>query len=121
MNRLPTRLLTATLFLGDASLYAEDPTCARIRLADPDWSNIAVTNATAVFFLKDPGYQMKIDTLSVSVICGSLHDGQADTFLGGWIPAYQDYHDKFVASSQVRRLAHNLGGTRFVLTVPRYV
>lgn len=28
MNRLPTCLLAATLFLGSASLYAEDPACA---------------------------------------------------------------------------------------------
>ncbi|MGV8726484.1 choline ABC transporter substrate-binding protein, partial [Pseudomonas aeruginosa] len=35
MNRLPTCLLAATLFLGSASLYPEDPACARVRLADP--------------------------------------------------------------------------------------
>lgn len=113
MNRLPTCLLAATLFLGSASLYAEDPACARVRLADPGWSDIAVTNATAAFLLESLGYQVKIDTLSVPIIYGGLRDGQVDAFLGGWMPAHQDYHDKFVASGQVERLARNLDGTRF--------
>lgn len=121
MNRLPTCLLAATLFLGSASLYAEDPACARVRLADPGWSDIAVTNATAAFLLESLGYQVKIDTLSVPIIYGGLRDGQVDAFLGGWMPAHQDYHDKFVASGQVERLGRNLDGTRFTLAVPRYV
>ena len=109
MNRLPTCLLAATL------LYAEDPACARVRLADPGWSDIAVTNATAAFLLESLGYQVKIDTLSVPIIYGGLRDGQVDAFLGGWMPAHQDYHDKFVASGQVERLGRNLDGTRFTL------
>ncbi|WP_276156061.1 glycine betaine ABC transporter substrate-binding protein, partial [Pseudomonas aeruginosa] len=82
MNRLPTCLLAATLFLGSASLYAEDPACARVRLADPGWSDIAVTNAIAAFLLESLGYQVKIDTLSVPIIYGGLRDGQVDAFLG---------------------------------------
>ncbi|MEG6558987.1 glycine betaine ABC transporter substrate-binding protein, partial [Pseudomonas aeruginosa] len=47
--------------------------------------------------------------------------GLVDAFLGGWMPAHQDYHVKFVASGEVERLDRNLDGTRFTLAVPRYV
>lgn len=121
MNRLPTRLLAATLLLGSTPLHAEDAACARVRLADPGWSDIAVTNASAAFLLESLGYRVKIETLSVPIIYGGLRDGQVDAFLGGWMPAHQDYHERFVASGQVERLGRNLDGTRFTLAVPRYV
>ena len=95
MNRLPT-CLAATLFLGSASRIRRRPRLCPRQAADPGWSDIAVTNATAAFLLESLGYQVKIDTLSVPIIYGGLRDGQVDAFLG-WMPAHQGL------SRQVRR------------------
>ncbi|SDI58470.1 choline ABC transporter substrate-binding protein [Pseudomonas panipatensis] len=121
MTKLPALLLAAALALAGKGVHAEDAACATVKLADPGWTDIAVTNGIASFLLDSLGYQAKVDTLSVPIIYGGLRDGQVDAFLGNWMPAQQSYHDKFVASGQVQRLAKNLDGTEFTLAVPTYV
>ncbi|SDN53885.1 choline ABC transporter substrate-binding protein [Pseudomonas jinjuensis] len=121
MKTLHALLLAGAVALVSHAAHAEDEACATVRLADPGWSDIAVTNGIASFLLDSLGYRTEIDTLAVPIVYGGLRDGQVDAFLGNWMPAQQDYHDKFIASGQVERLAKNLEGTEFTLAVPSYV
>ena len=114
-------LLAGALALGGPLARAEDEACATVKLADPGWTDIAVTNGVAAFLLEGLGYTVKIDTLSVPITYGGLRDGQVDAFLGNWMPAQQGFHDQFIASKQVTQLAKNLQGTEFTLAVPTYV
>ncbi|KAF1050581.1 MAG: Glycine betaine-binding protein OpuAC [Stenotrophomonas maltophilia] len=121
MKTLSTLLLAGALALGGPLAHAEDEACATVKLADPGWTDIAVTNGLASFLLDSLGYQAKVDTLSVPIIYGGLRDGQVDAFLGNWMPAQQGFHDQFIASGQVDSLSKNLQGTEFTLAVPTYV
>ncbi|MFZ5959686.1 choline ABC transporter substrate-binding protein [Pseudomonas knackmussii] len=121
MTKLSALLLASAVTLAGQSAHAEDDACTTVKLADPGWTDIAVTNGVASFLLDSLGYQAKVDTLSVPIIYGGLRDAQVDAFLGNWMPAQQSYHDKFVASGQVQQLAKNLEGTEFTLAVPSYV
>lgn len=121
MNKVPTFLLASALALGGALARADDEACSTVKLADPGWTDIAVTNGIAAFLLEGLGYKVKIDTLSVPITFGGLRDGQVDAFLGNWMPAQQGFHDQFIASQQVTQLAKNLQGTEFTLAVPTYV
>ncbi|AMO73556.1 choline ABC transporter substrate-binding protein [Pseudomonas citronellolis] len=121
MTKLSALLLATTMALAGQAAQAEDEACATVKLADPGWTDIAVTNGVASFLLDSLGYQAKVDTLSVPIIYGGLRDGQVDAFLGNWMPAQQGFHDQFIASGQVTRLAKNLEGTEFTLAVPTYV
>lgn len=114
-------LLAGALTLGVPLARAEDEACGTVKLADPGWTDIAVTNGIAAFLLEGLGYTVKIDTLSVPITYGGLRDGQVDAFLGNWMPAQQGFHDQFIASKQVTQLAKNLDGTEFTLAVPTYV
>ncbi|MDH1009452.1 choline ABC transporter substrate-binding protein [Pseudomonas nicosulfuronedens] len=116
-----TLLLAGALALGGPLARAEDEACGTVKLADPGWTDIAVTNGIAAFLLEGLGYQVKIDTLSVPITYGGLRDGQVDAFLGNWMPAQQGFYDQFIASKQVTQLAKNLQGTEFTLAVPTYV
>lgn len=116
-----TLLLAGALALGGPLAHAEDEACSTVKLADPGWTDIAVTNGVAAFLLEGLGYTVKIDTLSVPITYGGLRDGQVDAFLGNWMPAQQGFHDQFIASKQVTQLAKNLQGTEFTLAVPTYV
>ncbi|PAU56501.1 choline ABC transporter substrate-binding protein [Pseudomonas indica] len=122
MKRL-NAVLAGGCLLAAATFHAqaEDTNCATVKLADPGWSDIAVTNGIATFLLDGMGYQTKVDTLAVPIIFGGLKDGLVDAFLGNWMPAQQSYHDKFVANGDVEQLAKNLEGTEFTLAVPTYV
>ncbi|MFV3329869.1 choline ABC transporter substrate-binding protein [Pseudomonas sp. NY15437] len=116
-----TLLLAGALALGGPLARAEDEACRTVKLADPGWTDIAVTNGIAAVLLEGLGYQVKIDTLSVPITYGGLRDGQVDAFLGNWMPAQQGFYDQFIASQQVTQLAKNLQGTEFTLAVPTYV
>jgi len=92
-----------------------------VRLGDPGWSDIAVTNGIARFLLDGLGYRAETPTLAVPIIFAGLHKGQIDAFLGNWMPAQQSNYDKFVAAGSVDKLTQNLSGTEYTLAVPRYV
>lgn len=119
MNRINTLLLAGALS-ASANVWAEDAACATVKLGDPGWSDIAVTNGIASFLLEGLGYQTQSQTLAVPIIYAGLQKGQLDVFLGNWMPAQQSNHDKFVASGEVDQLAQNLDGTEYTLAVPTY-
>jgi len=121
MKGLSTSVIAVVLTLAGAAAQADDSKCELVRMADPGWSDIAATNAVARFLLEGAGYQTRVDALAVPIIYGGLKDGLVDAFLGNWMPAQQGFHDKFVASGEVDRLARNLEGTEFTLAVPEAV
>ncbi|SDT12763.1 choline ABC transporter substrate-binding protein [Pseudomonas oryzae] len=122
MKTLSAVLAGGVLLAGvTLQTQAEEAACATVRLGDPGWSDIAVTNGVARLLLDGLGYRTETPTLAVPIIYAGLHKGQVDAFLGNWMPAQQSNYDKFVASGLVERLAENLGGTEYTLAVPRYV
>lgn len=110
-------LLTGLAF----NAQAEDASCATVKLGDPGWSDIAVTNGVARILLDGLGYRTETPTLAVPIIFAGLHKGQIDVFLGNWMPAQQSNYDKFVGAGSIDKLAQNLSGTEYTLAVPRYV
>ena len=96
MNRINTLLLAGALS-ASANVWAEDAACATVKLGDPGWSDIAVTNGIASFLLEGLGYQTQSQTLAVPIIYAGLQKGQLDVFLGNWMPAQQSNYDKFVS------------------------
>ena len=119
MNRIKLLLLAGAL-AASANVWAEEASCATVKLGDPGWSDIAVTNGITSFLLEGLGYKAESQTLAVPLIYAGLQKGQVDVFLGNWMPAQQDNYDKFVASGEVAKLAQNLDGTEFTLAVPTY-
>lgn len=121
MKNLFTKLAVAVMSLSGVVANAADESCSTVRMADPGWSDIAATNATAGFLLEGMGYKTKVDTLAVPIAYGGLKDGKIDVFLGNWMPAQQGFYDKFIATGDVTQYAKNLEGTEFTLAVPDYV
>lgn len=119
MNRFSV-LLLATALSSAGNAWAEDAACSTVKLGDPGWSDIAVTNGIASFLLDGLGYRAESQTLAVPIIFAGLQKGQVDVFLGNWMPAQQSNYDKFVASGEVDKLAQNLEGTEYTLAVPTY-
>ncbi|MNF54053.1 Glycine betaine-binding protein OpuAC precursor [compost metagenome] len=122
MNK-PTIGFAGALLLAASTLHAqaEEASCSTVKLGDPGWSDIAVTNGIASFLLEGLGYKVQTQTLAVPIIFAGLHKGQVDVFLGNWMPAQQGNYDKFVATGEVDKLKENLSGTEYTLAVPTYV
>ncbi|HEK0909318.1 choline ABC transporter substrate-binding protein [Pseudomonas putida] len=123
MQKFSTAVIALALGLSILTAQAadSDTQCSTVKLADPGWSDIASTNAITRLLLESLGYQVKIDSLAVPIIYGGLKDGRVDAFLGNWMPAQQGFHDKFIATGDVKQLSRNLEGTEFTLAVPDYV
>jgi glycine betaine/proline transport system substrate-binding protein len=120
MHTLRTALIGGLLLTASSYSLAEDASCATVKLGDPGWSDIAVTNGIASVLLDGLGYKAQIQTLAVPIIFAGLQKGQVDVFLGNWMPAQQSNYDKFVSTGEVEQLVENLSGTEYTLAVPTY-
>ena len=118
MHTLRTALIGGLLLTASSYSLAEDASCATVKLGDPGWSDIAVTNGIASVLLDGLGYKAQIQTLAVPIIFAGLQKGQVDVFLGNWMPAQQSNYDKFVSTGEVEQLVENLSGTEYTLAVP---
>ena len=63
-------ILASGMLLAATNLHAqtEGSQCATVRLGDPGWSDIAVTNGIASLLLEGLGYKPKVMTLGVPII-----------------------------------------------------
>lgn len=121
MRKIMSAVLASSLLLasmGGQAQGADDPQCATVRLGDPGWSDIAVTNGIASLLLDGLGYKPKVMTLGVPIIFAGLTKNQLDVFLGNWMPAQQDNYDTFVAKGEIDAHSVNLTGTEYTLAVP---
>ncbi|WP_084784024.1 choline ABC transporter substrate-binding protein [Marinobacterium aestuarii] len=104
---------------AQAAAAAEAPQCEQVRLTDPGWTDISVTNALAGTVLRGLGYRPSVDLLAVPIGFESLKKGEIDVFLGNWMPAQQGFIDKY--GPELDLVRSNLEGAKFTLAVPTYV
>ena len=96
-------------------------TCAKVRMAEPGWNDLAFTTGVASVLLKGLGYSPKSDVLGLEVIYQSLKNGNLDVFLGYWDPAMVEYYKPYKADGSVETVHENLTGAKFTFAVPHYV
>jgi len=108
-------LLSSTVQAGEAE------SCQHLRLADVGWSDLNITNATARYLLSALGYETEVLRLSLPQTYDALAAGEADVFLGNWMPAQAKLSQPLVDAGAVERLHANLQGARYTLAVPKYV
>lgn len=127
MTKLSTVVLFGAALLAVATLPVQAAqgqdaqACHTVKLGDPGWSDIAVTNGITSFLLDGLGYKTQTQILAVPIIFAGMQKGQVDVFLGNWMPAQQSSYDKFVATGELDKLNENLSGTEYTLAVPSYV
>lgn len=109
------------LLLSAAVQAGEAENCQQVRLADVGWSDLNITNATARYLLSALGYETEVLRLSLPQTYDALAAGEADVFLGNWMPAQAKLSQPQVDAGAVERLHANLEGARYTLAVPQYV
>lgn len=107
--------------MASGALSAEPESCAKVRLAEPGWNDLAFTTGTAAVVLDALGYQTTTDLLGVEIIYKSLQTGDLDVFLGYWDPAMITYYTPYKDDGSVVTLRQNLEGAKYTFAVPRYV
>jgi glycine betaine/proline transport system substrate-binding protein len=107
--------------MASGALSAEPESCAKVRMAEPGWNDLAFTTGTAAVVLDALGYQTTTDLLGVEIIYKSLQTGDLDVFLGYWDPAMITYYTPYKDDGSVVTLRQNLEGAKYTFAVPRYV
>lgn len=116
--RIALILIVATLSLSAAGTRAgESP---RITLASVGWTGVTVKTEMAAAILSSLGYRTKQITMSVPIVYVALSKGDADIFLGNWMPSMASIADKHFQDGSVIQYSTNMKGAKYTLAVPTY-
>ncbi|WP_170328244.1 choline ABC transporter substrate-binding protein [Ruegeria arenilitoris] len=118
-------MLKSTTSMGFAAVLLSagiaHASCEEVRMAEPGWTDLALTSAIASVVVEALGYQPKLNVLGTSVIYESLVNDDLDVFLGYWDPAMAQFFAPYVDGGKVETLNQNLTGAKYTLAVPDYV
>ncbi|MFC0266843.1 ABC transporter substrate-binding protein [Kushneria aurantia] len=114
---LAMSIMSAALPLSAAASDQAD----EVRFIVPPWPGVTVKTEIVSQLLKPLGYASERLDMSSTVGYRALGTGDADAFLGGWLPAQQESYDAAMADNQIVDLGNNVDGARMGFAVPGYV
>ena len=95
--------------------------CETVRMAEPGWTDLALTTGLASTILEGLGYAAETDVLGIPVIYEAMVGRDLDVFLGYWDPAMETYYQAYRDSGDIETVHQNLEGAKFTFAVPSYV
>ncbi len=106
------------LSLSAATATAEK--APKITLASVGWTGVTIKTEVSVFLLESLGYEVKNLVMSVPITYMSLSKGDADAFLGNWMPSMANIAEKYFKDGSVIQYKANMPGAIYTLAVPTY-
>lgn len=85
------------------------------------WLDIEATTATTRLVLEALGYDTTSVTVAVPIAYEGMASGDADVFLGNWMPSMATIADQYFEDGTVEQYAVNLEGAKYTLAVPTYM
>lgn len=113
--------VTAVAVVAASAAFADAESCKAVRMSDLGWTDIGLTNATAMTVLSALGYTPSQNLLALDVTFVSMQRGDIDIFQGNWRPFQDEQYKQFFDDGSVTRLGMNLEGAKYTLAVPKYV
>ena len=117
-NFFKLSLTVSTLALTATQALAN---CGTVRMAEPGWTDLALTTGIASVVLEGLGYKPESNVLGIPVIYESMTNSDLDVFLGFWDPAMETYYTSYRDAGSVETVHQNLEGAKFTFAVPKYV
>lgn len=108
-------LLAATLLFSGTALASN-----KIRIASVSWTGVTVKTELAVSILNSLGYKASKINLSVPIAFKAMDMGDADIFLGNWMPSMESIANKFLEKGTVIQHVANMPGAKYTLAAPAY-
>ncbi len=119
---LKRRLLIACILIVVTLIFAGNALASnQIRFASVSWTGVTVKTALGVSILNSLGYDASQNTLSVPIAYKAMDMGDADIFLGNWMPSMESIANKFFEKGTVVQYLANMPGAKYTLAVPAYV
>lgn len=113
---IPFVILAAALLFGGTALASNS-----VRFASVSWTGVTVKTELGVSILNTLGYDASKIVLSVPIAYKALDMGDADVFLGNWMPSMAGIADKFFQKGTVIQYVANMPGAKYTLAAPAYV
>jgi glycine betaine/proline transport system substrate-binding protein len=112
-----TALMTMLVFAGNAMASAKQ----QVRFASVSWTGVTVKTEVGVDILNTLGYDASNTMLSVPIAYKALSLGEADVFLGNWMPSMKTLANEYFNKGTVQKFVANMPGAKYTLAVPSYV
>ena len=116
-NLITTFVALATACLLAGTALASTP----IRFASVSWTGVTVKTEIGMSILNSLGYDATKVTLSVPIAYQAMDVGDADIFLGNWMPSMATIANKFFEKGTIVKYVPNMPGAKYTLAVPSYV
>ncbi len=110
-------LVWCMMIFGIASSFAAE----EIRFVKVSWTGVSVKTFLAKNVLESLGYKVSIKNLSVPIVYKALEMGDADVFLGNWMPSMATIAEKSFKSGKVIQYCVNMPNAKYTLAAPAYV
>ncbi|MEA3363643.1 MAG: ABC transporter substrate-binding protein [Thermodesulfobacteriota bacterium] len=122
MFYLSQRRLTIALILAMTLIFSGSAIASNeIRFASVSWPGVTVKTELGKNILNSLGYAATRTSLSVPIVYKGLESGDADIFLGNWMPSMKSIADKFFDNGSVIKYVANMPGAKYTLAAPTYV
>ena len=118
ISRMKVGLAAAAFSLFSHPVMAN---CDTVRMAEPGWTDLALTTGIASVVMTGLGYDTDSKVLGIPVIYESMTHKDLDVFLGYWDPAMETYYKSYREKGSVETVHQNLEGAKFTFAVPKYV
>ena len=93
----------------------------KIHFANVTWTGVTVKTELAKDIFTSLGYETRSSNLSVPIVYQALSTGDADIFLGNWMPSMETIANKFFKQGSVIKYVANMSGAKYTLAAPAYV
>ncbi len=111
----------ASLAVATHASANENAECQSVRLAEPGWTDLALTSGIASVLLKEMGYEPSTEVIGLSVMLGAMKNSEVDVMLGYWKPAMNKLVTPYLEDGSVEEVGENLSGAKYTYAVPDYV
>ncbi len=120
-EKLTLKLMMIALFsivlMFSGSVLAKSK---KITIASVSWTGVTVKTELAVAILNSLGYDAENLMVSVPIAYKAMDSGEADFFLGNWMPSMKTMADKYFEKGSVVQYVANMPGAKYTLAVPTY-
>ncbi len=114
-----TALVVVVLFIVGAGFSKAEK---EIRFVSVGWTGVFIKTELAVRILNSLGYKASNKMVTVPIVYQFLDSGDADIFLGNWMPSMKNPADKFFKKGTVIKYVENMSGAKYnTLAAPSYV
>ncbi|WP_020674681.1 ABC transporter substrate-binding protein [Geopsychrobacter electrodiphilus] len=120
--RTQRRIIIAIMLLAASLLFSGTALASnQVRFANVSWTGVTIKTELGVSILNSLGYDASKVTLSVPIAYNALAMGDADIFLGNWMPSMETIAEKFFKQGTVIQYVANMPGAKYTLAAPAYV